>query len=91
MIVRDLPEAQRFKSKFLCFFADISYATYLTHIAVLGLMHGLFLGTTPDIDTPAKIAVTLLALPAAFATGWAITRFVEAPFNAYGRSWKWKE
>jgi peptidoglycan/LPS O-acetylase OafA/YrhL len=90
MIVRDLPEAQKLKSKFLCFCAEISYATYLTHIAVLGLMHGLFLGTKPDIDTPAKFAVTLFALPVAFATGWVITRFFEAPFNAYGRSWKWK-
>jgi peptidoglycan/LPS O-acetylase OafA/YrhL len=90
MIVRDLPEAQKLKSKFLCFCAEISYATYLTHIAVLGLMHGLFLGTKPDIDTPAKFVVTALALPVAFATGWVITRFFEAPFNAYGRSWKWK-
>ena len=39
-IVRDLPEAQRFKSPILCFFGHTSYCVYLTHLAVLGLMHG---------------------------------------------------
>jgi peptidoglycan/LPS O-acetylase OafA/YrhL len=91
MLVRGLPESIRFNSKYLGFFAEISYATYLTHIAVLGCVHGLLLGTAPDIATPVQFAVTMMALPVCFTVGWLITRFIEAPISAYGRTWKWRE
>lgn len=88
-LVRDAPEARRFRSPVLCFFGTNSYAVYLTHMPVLGVMHGLILGTKPDVATAAQWGVTLAALPVCVAVGWLLTRLVEAPISAYGRRWHW--
>ena len=83
------PEAKRFESKTLCFFGHTSYTVYLTHLAVLGMMHGLILGDIPDLATWQQLGVTLLSLPVAFAVGWLLFKYVEEPMTAYGRSWRW--
>lgn len=88
-LVRGAPEAERFRSPVLRFFGETSYAVYLTHVPILGLMHGVLLGAKPDVATAAQWGVTLLALPVTVAAGWALTRLVEAPISAYGRTWKW--
>ena len=88
-LVRGAPEAKRFTSRLLCFFGRTSYSVYMTHLAVLGLMHGLLLGDHPDLATPAQWAVTLAALPVAVLLGWIGTKLVEEPITAYGRSWRW--
>jgi peptidoglycan/LPS O-acetylase OafA/YrhL len=90
-LVRGTPEAIRFRSPILCFFGTTSYAVYLTHMPVLGLMHGLVLGTKPDVGTAAQWGVTVAALPVCVAVGWLLTRLVEAPISAYGRKWSWHE
>jgi peptidoglycan/LPS O-acetylase OafA/YrhL len=89
MLVKGAPEAVRFESRVLRFFGDISYSVYLTHLAVLGLMHGLILDAAPDTGTPAQILVTLAALPVAVAVGWLLTRLLEAPITSWGRSFRW--
>jgi peptidoglycan/LPS O-acetylase OafA/YrhL len=88
-IVHGAPEARRFHSRPLRFLGDNSYCIYLTHLPVLGLMHGLLLGGRPDISTPAQWLVTIAALPAALVVGWGLTRLVEEPAMRYGRKWKW--
>lgn len=88
-LVRGAPEAQRFRSHILRFFGRTSYAVYLTHLPILGLMHGLLLGTRPDIVTPAQWLVTLASLPLCVVVGWVLTRFIEEPVTAYGRTWTW--
>ncbi|MCB1506628.1 MAG: acyltransferase [Hyphomicrobiaceae bacterium] len=88
-IARGSPEAESMKSKVLTFYARNSYAIYLTHLTVLGLMHALLLGAKPDVATPVQIAVTIAAFPVATALGWLLTRYVEDPVRAYGRTWKW--
>ncbi len=88
-LARGVPEASRLTSKVLCFFGRTSYTVYLTHLAVLGLMHGLILGGQPDIANPAQLAVTLAAMPVAILVGWLGTLLVEQPITAYGRSWTW--
>lgn len=88
-IVRGAPEARSLCSPIFCFFGNTNYAVYLTHIMVLGLMHGLILGTMPDVHTPAQIAVTFAAFPVAIFAGWVTTRYVEEPISAYGRSFAW--
>jgi peptidoglycan/LPS O-acetylase OafA/YrhL len=87
-IVRDLPEAQRLRAKGLRVLGRLSYSIYLLHMPVLGLMHGLILGTRPDIGTGAQIAVTAVAVPVALALAWLVNRYVELPMIGYGRSWK---
>ena len=90
-VVRGSPEGERLKSPILGFFGQTSYAVYLTHLAVLGLMHGLILGTAPDLVTPAQWAITLAALPATVLLGWLVTKLVEEPITAYGRSFAWSK
>ncbi|HKS84315.1 MAG TPA: acyltransferase [Pseudolabrys sp.] len=88
-LVRGAPEAKRFHSRFLGFFNDTSYAVYLTHLPVLGLMHGLILGTRPDLVSGAQWIVTFAALPVCVLVAWILTVLVEKPITNYGRSWAW--
>jgi peptidoglycan/LPS O-acetylase OafA/YrhL len=88
-IVLGAPEAKRFRSPVLRFFGNNSYCLYLTHLPVLGLMHGLILGTKPDVATPGQWLVTLAALPVCTLVGWGMTKLIEEPSTAYGRSWRW--
>jgi peptidoglycan/LPS O-acetylase OafA/YrhL len=88
---RGTPEAKSYQSPVLRFFGSISYSTYLTHLAVLGLFHGVLLGSRPDLTTPAQWGVSVLAFPFAILAGWILTKLVEEPITAYGRSWKWGE
>ncbi|WP_439575947.1 acyltransferase family protein, partial [Phreatobacter sp.] len=88
-IARGAPEGRRFESPFLYFFGHISYCVYLTHLAVLGLMHGLMLGLKPGLGSPAQWAITVTALFVSVFVGWAMTRFMEEKLTNYGRSWKW--
>jgi peptidoglycan/LPS O-acetylase OafA/YrhL len=88
-LVRGAPEARRFHSSFLGFFNTTSYAVYLTHLPVLGLMHGLLLGARPDLGTPAQWAVTFAAVPVCIAVSWLLTVIIEKPLTNYGRTWAW--
>lgn len=90
-IARGAPEADRLTSRSLVFCGHNSYSIYLTHLLVLGLMHGLIFDAAPDVHTPAQILVTFAAIPVALFVGWVFTRLVEEPITAYGRSWKWSE
>lgn len=89
MLVKGAPEARRYKSSFLRFFGNISYSIYLTHLGVLGLMHGFILGGVPDLATPAQWAVTLLALGTTIALAWIMTVTIEEPITRWGRSFRW--
>jgi peptidoglycan/LPS O-acetylase OafA/YrhL len=88
-LVIGAPEAERFRSKGLRFFGDNAYCLYLTHLPVLGLMHGLLLGALPDLATPGQWLVTLAAVPVCVLVGWAMTRLIEAPLTRYGGTWRW--
>ena len=88
-IARGAPEGKRFESKLLCFFGHISYCVYLTHLMVLGLMHGLVLHAKPALGSVEQWLVTFGALGVAVILAWAMTTFIEAPLTAYGRSWTW--
>jgi peptidoglycan/LPS O-acetylase OafA/YrhL len=88
-ILRGAPEAKRFESRVLCFFGHLSYCIYLTHMAVLGLMHGLILGTRPDLATSAQLWVSVAALPVAVAVGWLLYRAVEEPCMQFARRFAW--
>jgi peptidoglycan/LPS O-acetylase OafA/YrhL len=85
------PEGKRLEHKFYRFFGANSYSIYLTHLPVLGLMHGLILDAKPDIATPAQFAVTVAALLVSTLVGWLLTLYVEHPITSYGRTWKWSK
>jgi len=88
-LVKGAPEAPRFEGRTLRFFGHISYSVYLTHLAVLGLMHGLILGTAPDIGSPAQIAVTTAAFPVTVLLSWIMTKALEEPITEWGRRHRW--
>ena len=52
-------------------------------------MHGVILGTRPDLATPAQWLVTVAALPVCVLVGWGMTRLIEEPLTRYGRTWRW--
>ncbi|PPQ40325.1 Peptidoglycan/LPS O-acetylase OafA/YrhL, contains acyltransferase and SGNH-hydrolase domains [Rhodoblastus acidophilus] len=89
MLVKGAPEAPRFEGRVLRFFGNISYSVYLTHLAVLGLMHGLILGGLPDIGTPAQVAVTTAAFPVTVLLAWVMTKILEEPITEWGRRHRW--
>jgi peptidoglycan/LPS O-acetylase OafA/YrhL len=89
MLAKDAPEANRFKSSLLRFFGNISYSIYLTHLGVLGLMHGLILGGSPSLGTSAQLMVTLAALVVTIALAWVMTVMIEEPITRWGRSFRW--
>jgi peptidoglycan/LPS O-acetylase OafA/YrhL len=88
-IVRVPTFARRFQYKTLRFLGDNAYCTYLTHLPVLGLMHGFILGAKPGLQSPAQWAVTVAALPVSLIVGWGMTRLIEVPLTRYGRHWRW--
>jgi peptidoglycan/LPS O-acetylase OafA/YrhL len=88
-VVRNAPEAERFRGHVLRFFGRTSYAVYLTHLPVLGLMHGLILNARPDIADTRQWLVTIAALPVCVLVSWLLTKVVEEPITRYGRSWSW--
>lgn len=90
-ILRGAPEAKRFETRFLCFFGHLSYCVYLTHMGVLGLMHGLILGARPDLATWQQLAVSLAALPVAVAVGWVLYKTVEEPCMHFARRFAWSK
>jgi peptidoglycan/LPS O-acetylase OafA/YrhL len=88
-IVHETPEARRYHSKTLQFFGNNGYCLYLCHLPILGIMHGIILGTKPDLATPAQWLVTIATLPICVLVGWGMTKLIEEPLTRYGRTWRW--
>lgn len=76
------PEGARYRSPWLRFFGRISYALYLIHQPVAGLLHGLLLDSAPDIATLPQIAVTALSFAVSVALAAASWRWLESPILA---------
>jgi peptidoglycan/LPS O-acetylase OafA/YrhL len=85
------PDAVRWlAARWLRFFADNSYAIYLVHLPIGAAVHGVILGSHPDIATPAQIGATLVAIGLTLLAGRALKAFVEEPLTAIGRRLKWR-
>jgi peptidoglycan/LPS O-acetylase OafA/YrhL len=85
-LVQGAPEASRLQSPKLRFCGRISYGLYLSHLMVLGLLHGLFRNSVPDMGTLAGIALTLIALPVSLLMAYAMTRLIEEPMIDFGKA-----
>jgi peptidoglycan/LPS O-acetylase OafA/YrhL len=78
-IVHGAPEGIRFRSPVLQYFGRISYALYLVHQPISGVLHGVLLNGMPDIGTPLQIAVTLLSALISICVAGASWTYLEAP------------
>lgn len=78
-VLHGAPEGARYRSPALRYFGRISFALYLVHQPVSGLMHGLILNSRPDIATLPQVAVSLLSLAVSVAIAGASWRWIEHP------------
>lgn len=77
--VHGAPEGRRYRAPLLRYFGQISYALYLVHQPIIGLVHGLLLDGRPDIGTPAQFAATLLGIALSIAVAAASWKWFESP------------
>lgn len=70
----------------LRYLGTIAYGTYLLHIPLVGLLHGIVLHQAPTIKNVADLAVTALALFATIAIAHLSLRYLERPITNWGRS-----
>jgi len=75
-------------SRPLAWLGQISFAVYLLHQPVNGLLHGLLLHKTPALLAPLDGAVTFAALLTTLALAWASFHVLEAPMLRYGRRFR---
>jgi peptidoglycan/LPS O-acetylase OafA/YrhL len=73
----------------LCWLGGVSYAVYMIHGAVNGLLHWLISGKTAQIQTFGDIGITILALATTFGLAELSFRYFESPFLKWGQSFKY--
>lgn len=78
-IVHGAPEGARFRAPFLIAAGRISYALYLFHQPVSGLVHGVLFNAAPDVDSIPRILASILAFAIAAGLAWMSCIFVETP------------
>ena len=75
----------------LIWLGKVSFATYMFHQAVAGLLHGLLLGQSPQIRSQLDALVTVASLLVTLALAAISYRYFEAPLlrmghrHAYGQ------
>jgi peptidoglycan/LPS O-acetylase OafA/YrhL len=89
IIARGAPERKSYDREWLNFFGHNSFAIYLTHMPILWMAHGWILDQKPSIETMSGVVVTIMCVPICIITSRLLTRFVEEPFTAFGRSFAW--
>ncbi len=78
-VVHGAPEGKRYRSPLLQYFGRISYALYLVHQPISGILHGVLLGSTPDIGTVPQITVTVLSVALSIGVAAVSWEYLEAP------------
>ncbi len=89
-MAKGAPESKTMENKILYFFGRTSFAVYLTHMPVLWLMHGIILKSKPAMHSKEQLVICLATVPMCLLVSWILTKIVEEPITAYGRSFKWK-
>jgi peptidoglycan/LPS O-acetylase OafA/YrhL len=90
LLVSGSPEGARFRSPILRLFGLISYGLYLIHQPVAGILHGLILGTLPDIGTVPQIAVTIGAFAVSVGLAYLSWTYFESPLIRLGHHWRYR-
>jgi len=69
----------------LLFFGQISYALYLFHQPINGLLHGVILDARPNLLSPEAVAVTVIATAVSVGAAYASWVLLEEPLLKLGR------
>ena len=88
-VAQGAPERHSLDTPTLRYCGDKSYAIYLLHMPVLWFLHCGLRGASPSLATLPGLMTTLACIPVTFAAAHLLTRFVEAPITAFGRSFAW--
>ena len=72
------------RSRVLVWFGNLSYAIYMFHEGVSGVLYGLFRSGPPEIRTPSDAWITLMALCATLLLALLSYRFFEGPILRLG-------
>jgi len=78
------------RSGVLVWLGKYSYAIYLFHQGICGLMHGLIKGQAPIISNLSDAGITLFALALTLTAAWLSFHFFEAPFIRFGHRFKYQ-
>ena len=65
----------------LVFTGTISYALYMYHPAVNGMLHGLIFGDEPRVNDRDHLLVAIVVMALSGVLGWLSTRYFERPFR----------
>jgi peptidoglycan/LPS O-acetylase OafA/YrhL len=82
------PDGALLRAPLLRFVGRISYALYLVHQPVAGVLHGLILDARPDIRGIAPLTVTLLSIAVSIGLATASWRWIERPILDYARAYR---
>jgi peptidoglycan/LPS O-acetylase OafA/YrhL len=85
LIVNGAEEGKRFRAGWLRYFGKISYCLYLIHQPVANAMHGLILGSRPDIGAAQQVAVTFAALAVSIVVASLSWVYFEGPLLSLGK------
>ena len=78
------------RSSFLVEMGQISFALYMCHQAVNGMIHGLLAGQVPVIEGWRDLSLAGLVVAISVALAELSTRFFERPFRRVGRRFAYK-
>lgn len=77
--------ARCLRHKALVYLGTLSYGLYMLHQPVSGLVHGALRSAKPEMNTPADILVTTLALGILIGVAHLSFKFMERPLLRFGR------
>jgi peptidoglycan/LPS O-acetylase OafA/YrhL len=77
------------QTRFLTFTGLISYAAYMVHQLVNGMVHGLVFSSKPTMDSGAKFAASLLSVLIVYAIATFSYKYFESPILNYGKKIKY--
>lgn len=69
----------------LVFFGVISYALYMYHPAVNGLLFGIVFATEPALPDTQHFIIALVVIPVSVALAWLSTRYFELPIRRWSQ------
>jgi len=89
-----VPAASRYRkalaSPLLVFAGTISYALYMYHPAINGLLHGMFFASEPRITDLAHLTVAIAVIGLSVMLAWASTSFFELPIRRLAHRVKYR-